>query len=177
MKPDFFTDATVSAWPAAARLFYIGLWTVADDAGWLVWSLPEIGASLFPYETPKRRLADMTKWAEYLTRDGRLVVHDCGCGQIPTLSQHQRIAGNQSFRARDHHMSQHVATGQHPVAPDMVGNGRERNGRVGNGTAQARAKGAPRGMTSREAAQAILDDPAASDLAKEGARAWLALRQ
>lgn len=176
VKPDFFIDAVVSAWPPAARLFYIGLWTVADDAGWLEWSLPEIGASLFPYETPKRRLVDMTKAAQYLVDSGRLVVHPCGCANIPTLPTHQRVAGNQSFRARDRHRSLHVATGSTPVAPEVVGNGRERNVEERNGTRDARAASSASRGGIRESAQAIIDDPSATPEAKEGARAMLAIR-
>lgn len=58
------------------------------------------------------------------------------------------------------------------TAPQPKHPGTERNGTAGARTASSAA----RGSTSREAAQAIIDDPTATPDAKEGARAWLALR-
>lgn len=63
VKPDFFTDAVVSAWPPAARLFYIGLWTVADDvadsiaemAAGEVRSIPFVGPARLTHDDPADR--------------------------------------------------------------------------------------------------------------------------
>lgn len=121
--------------PYPCRLFYIGLWNVADDAGFLDWDPEAVGAVLLPYENPGRRLKLITDWAAGLIEARRLVVLDCGCGVIPTLAKHQRITGKQSFAVRDRHERSHgkqsPLTGkQSPLSdsPGTLGNGRERNG-------------------------------------------------
>ena len=145
VKPAFWTDAKVAKLSYPTRLFYIGLWCIADDAGWLAWDPEQVGAELFPYETPGRRLRHVERWCGELVEAGRLVIHDCGCAVMATMPTHQRISGKQSFGARDRHQ-RHVV--KHEVAergsqvlsdsPGRVGNGkgRERNGTVGNGSAR-----------------------------------------
>jgi hypothetical protein len=144
VKPAFWTDAKVAKLGYPTRLFYIGLWCIADDAGWLEWDLDELGAMLFPHESPGRRRRHVTTWAEELVRVGRVVLLDCGCAVIPTLDTHQRHAGgNRSFQFRDAHLRRHpsVSTGESVPVPEKgagtVGNGRVRNGKVGNGSARA----------------------------------------
>lgn len=117
MRPEFWSDEIVAAMPDGARLFYIGLWNVADDAGWLEWRPSRIGALLYPYETAKRRETNIAAWSLRLVGKGRLVLHECGAhALIPTLPKHQRIAGKQSFVVRD----AHAAEGdEEPVMPPL----------------------------------------------------------
>jgi hypothetical protein len=35
VKPAFWADSRLAELPERTRLFYIGLWMIADDAGWL----------------------------------------------------------------------------------------------------------------------------------------------
>lgn len=130
--------------PDPARLFYIGLWNVADDGGWLDWTPAKIGALLYPYRSVSTRLRQIETWAVELARAGRLVVYDCGCAQVPTLPKHQRISGVQSFTVKDRHDREHSAARpthvprsdkQSPLShsPVMERNGRERRG-TGTGT-------------------------------------------
>lgn len=131
IRPEFWTDSVMAALPAPVRLFYIGLWNVADDAGWLTLSPSHIGAVLFPYESTKRREREIVAWSERLRDCGRLVFHEaCGCAQIPTLSRHQRVTGKQSFTGRDAHLKHLSLTGkQSPLtdSPVTLGNVTERN--------------------------------------------------
>lgn len=127
--------------PYPCRLFYIGLWNVADDAGFMDWDPDAIGAVLLPYENPAKRVRLIAEWAKHLLDAHRLVVLDCGCGVVPTLMRHQRITGKQSFAVRDRHDRQHgkqsvLTDKQSPLSdsPVTVSNGRERNGTVGNGS-------------------------------------------
>lgn len=133
MRPEFWSDEIVAAMPDGARLFYIGLWNVADDAGWLEWRPSRIGALLYPYESAKRRERDIETWADHLTSRGRLVIHDCGCAVIPTLPRHQRVSGKQSFTVRDMHANKHrlLSDKQSPLSGSPVEEGR---GTEGNGT-------------------------------------------
>lgn len=132
VRPEFWSDEIVAALPDGARLFYIGLWNVADDAGWLEWRPSRIGALLYPYESARRRESNITAWALRLTDKARLVIHECGCAVIPTLPKHQRISGTQSFTIRDLHHHKHVvAPNGYPSlsdSPVTLSNVTERNG-------------------------------------------------
>jgi hypothetical protein len=122
VRPEFFTDPLTAHLPAAIQVTYIGLWCVADDAGWLIWDVPQIGALLYPYKSVRVREALVVRAAEVLTEGGRLVLHDCRCALIPKLEDHQKIGGNKSFPVRDKHLV-HTRTDKSA-----------RNGRVGNVT-------------------------------------------
>jgi hypothetical protein len=103
VRPEFFSDGRVSKLPVDVRLTYIGLWCVADDAGWLQWSVPDLGAQLYPYESVRVRERRLEAAGVALEDVGRLVMYPCGCAQIPTLPVHQKIGGNKSFTFRDRH--------------------------------------------------------------------------
>jgi hypothetical protein len=103
VRPEFFSDPVTSKLPIDARLTYIGLWCVADDAGWLEWNVPGIGAVLYPYESVLVRERRVAKVGEALIEAGRMVAHECGCAFIPKLVEHQRIGGNKSYTIRDQH--------------------------------------------------------------------------
>ena len=130
VRPEFWTDEVMASLPPAVRLFYIGLWNVADDAGWIAWRVPHIGAVLFPYDSARRRERLIAEWSEGLVAAGRLSIHDCGCAQVPTLSRHQRVSGKQSFTALEAHKQHSVRSGkQSPLSDSPVTerNGKERN--------------------------------------------------
>lgn len=103
VRPEFFTDSVVSALPADVRLTYIGLWCVADDAGWMKWDAAQIGAQLYPYDTPKKRQKHLTEALDLLTQVGRLVTYECGCVEVPKLATHQKIGGNRATTVKDFH--------------------------------------------------------------------------
>lgn len=130
VRPEFWTDEVMAGLPPAVRLFYIGLWNVSDDAGWMEWRVSRIGAVLFPYESARRRERDIERWSEALVGAGRLVVHDCGCAEVPTLAKHQRVTGKQSFAALEAHRKHLLRSGkQSPLSgsPVTLGNVTERN--------------------------------------------------
>jgi hypothetical protein len=123
VRPEFFTDAVVSAFPADVRLTYIGLWCVADDAGWLVWDVDQVAAQLYPYESIRVRTRRVERAGATLVAAGRMALPGCGCAFIPRLSTHQKIGGNKSFTVRDRHP---VHTSLDESARNVrVGNGRE----------------------------------------------------
>lgn len=136
VKPAFWTDDKVAKLSYPARLYWIGLWNIADDAGWMAWQRERIGAELFPYESPNRRLRNLDRWTAELTAQGLLVIDDC-CAVVPHMPDHQRITGKQTFGARDSHRKHELAKSGSQVlsvSPGRVGNGKgkgtERNGRV-----------------------------------------------
>ena len=167
IKPSWFLDKTLRRGTNAdTREFYIGLWMLADDAGYLVWDEERIAAELYPYDTDKRRERNVIKWAEALMSlepvDPHLIVWDCGHARVPKMPGHQRIAGTMTFTVKRIHAgdqgnpppdacrrarsrtSLHVATESESLdvatgshGIGRVGNGKERN--VGNGSAPAGA--------------------------------------
>lgn len=111
IKPSWFLDKTLRRGTSAdTREFYIGLWMLADDAGFLAWDEERIAAELYPYDTDKRRERNVVKWAEALMQlepaDPHLVVWDCGHARVPKMPGHQRIAGNQTFAVRRIHVGE-----------------------------------------------------------------------
>lgn len=110
MRPEFFTDPVTGHLPPAVQVTYIGLWLVADDAGWLDWDVPQIGAVLYPYKSVRARETALLRAAAALAAAGRLIVMECGCARIPTLAVHQKIGGNKSFTAYERHQKHDVQT-------------------------------------------------------------------
>ena len=103
MRPEFFSDPTVGRMTPDTRLTYIGLWCIADDAGWLPWDTAHIAAIVYPYQSVPVRERMAARAGEALVAAGRVVLHPCGCAFIPRLEDHQKIGGNKSFQYRDRH--------------------------------------------------------------------------
>ena len=140
LRPEFFTDPVTGRLPAPVQVAYIGLWCVADDAGWLDWDVPQIGALLYPYKSVHARETLIVKAGAALVAVGRLSVLDCGCARIPTMPAHQKIGGNKSFTAREKHERHAVQTRMDLYARNVtLGNG-------SNGTREAAQ--APHGAAS-----------------------------
>ena len=93
VKPDFWRDRLMADLPADIRLFYIGLWQEADDAGWLRWQLDEIAADLYPYRSVRLRERQVRGWSARLVDIKRVEVHPCGHALIPKLTKHQLSQG------------------------------------------------------------------------------------
>ena len=56
IKPSWFLDKDLRRGTTAdAREFYIGLWMLADDAGYLEWDPERIGAELYPFDPIAKR--------------------------------------------------------------------------------------------------------------------------
>lgn len=115
IKPSFWSDATIARLTYPARLFYIGLWNLADDAGWLQWDPVEAAAVLFAYEHPAKRLRLVEGWAKELRDLGRLKVHACGCAEIPTMREHQHPGGQRTESALRRHLAH--AAGEQTALP------------------------------------------------------------
>jgi hypothetical protein len=93
VKPSFFKDARIAELPPAVRLTYIGLWMLADDAGYYRWDPAEAGLELYGYESRTKRERDVTAHLARLVEAGRVADLKCGHIVIPTLKDHQRFAG------------------------------------------------------------------------------------
>ena len=131
VKPDFWSDSVIANLPIGARLFYIGLWMFADDAGWMKWQPVEIAAGLFPYQSRRARERTVDEWLALLVDAKRVVLHDCGHAVIPTLVVHQKTGGNRTTKIRDEHAT-YCPSGQVRTSPDeSVRKGKEGKGKEG----------------------------------------------
>jgi hypothetical protein len=144
VKPAFWSDAKVAELSERTRLFYIGLWMIADDAGWLRWDASEVARDLYGYESRPRRERRATAMFDELVAAERVVVHPCGHAVVPTMPGHQRLAGStkQVTSVLNEHLrevsrgSPQVpagsrlarAGGQERSGTDVVRNGQERSG-------------------------------------------------
>ena len=147
VKPDLWTDPVTARFSDGAMRLYIGLWTLADDAGYLVWDTEQIGALLYAYDVPKGRVKRIDRAAAEIVDSGRMTIYDCGHAVIPTLPRHQRFSSSKrvvTVQAKHiSHACPHVPALSHdsPHVPDpeRYGKGRERKGTERNGSAGARA--------------------------------------
>src|SRR5262245_20227969 len=77
IRPQFYRSALTGSLPPDVRDCLIGLTTVADDEGWLLWSPAEIATTIYPYAPARRRAADLERRAGKLQAAGLLVVEEC----------------------------------------------------------------------------------------------------
>lgn len=111
VRPEFWHDEKMADLPLPTRLTYIGLWCIADDAGYLAWSPREIGADLYPHMTVGRRDRQITTDLERLVAAGRVVVLDCERhALIPTLERHRIAGGNRSEKVKHAHLKESTDT-------------------------------------------------------------------
>jgi len=145
VKPEYWSDAVTARLSDTAQLIYIGLWNVADDAGYLEWDVEALGAHLRPYETPRHRVRRIEKVAAELVAAGRMQMLACGHAVIPTLPIHQRMSSGSKrvlTEQRKHEIGRcprmsaevrgmPVDSGGVGNGIGTVGNGMERNGTAG----------------------------------------------
>ena len=114
VKPAFWSDPIIGDLAIPARLTYIGLWGLADDAGWLRLDVPAIAAELYCFEPRARREKDVAAHLAALQAARRIVAEpDCRHASIPTLTNHQRFAAitKRVFTFRNEHEANcHLST-------------------------------------------------------------------
>jgi hypothetical protein len=162
IKPAFWTDAKIASLPPGTRLFYIGLWMLADDGGWLRWDVDEIGAELYPFDSRRVRERRIERYREELNGlSERLLVFDCGHAYLPHLVEHQRFGGHPTYTIRNAHEldPRGVATNREK-SPGRVGLGRVE---VGEGTGGDEPT---TGSLSIDGLRAMIDDPKTSPAAR-----------
>jgi hypothetical protein len=158
VKPAFWSDAKLADLPEPTRLFYIGLWMLADDAGWMRWDATEAAKDLYGFEGRARRERRVSQMFDQLVAAGRVIPHVCGHAYIPTMASHQRLSGmtKQVHTYLSEHQRQCIPAGgpplpagtrETPPVPARNGKGTERereqelerSGTFGNGSAPAGA--------------------------------------
>jgi len=125
IKPEFFEDQTVGSWEPLARVLYMGLPLMADDAGRLQATPRMVWGTLACQDKP----GDVERALGVIVKSGKLVLYEVGGEVYGVLVNfwHQRI--DKTFRPH------------RPCPPDEVceeiirkayGNPRFRNEHVGN---------------------------------------------
>jgi hypothetical protein len=115
IRPEFWADSRMADLTGETRLTYIGLWCLADDDGYLRWSVRDIAAELYRYESPRRRERRVDQHLAAIVASERVAVLACGIhGLIPSLVRHRVKGGNLS---NQHHQS-HTSTCQVRTSPD-----------------------------------------------------------
>lgn len=142
IKPSWWLDKDLrKGLTAEQREFYIGLWQLADDRGWIEWDPVRIGAELYPYDPISRRERNVATWATALAgvdpEAPHFVRFTCGHAQVPKMPGHQRIAGKLTTTVEDKHVKCKVSSQCEPALAE-VGSG---IGRVGKGTERGGAEG------------------------------------
>lgn len=128
MRREFWTDRRIALLPKSTRLFYIGLWAVADDEGYLAWDIPQIAGELFPFDSMKRRERECEADAGRLVGEARVVVLECGRhAVIPTLPEHQKHAGGERLTTVKKEHDKECSVGLRSTSDDS-----DRNGKGGN---------------------------------------------
>lgn len=122
IKPVFWRDRDLAKIGDEARLFYIGLWMQADDAGYFRWNADEVGADLYPYHSDRTRLKKIERCLAAL--DGmpgkpRLSIMPCGHAFLTRFLDHQKPGGGSKITT---FYSQHERCPRIvPTSPDISG--------------------------------------------------------
>ena len=143
VKPEFWADSEMAGLSFRARLTFIGLWGIADDAGWLPKVNPtEIGHALWGYDGVRVRERWVIEDLTALQAIGCIAVLDCGHATIPSLPVHQCSAA--ATRRVEAHRKDHLArcaaasdgaplrsaaSSGSPLRSAPVRNGKGRNGK------------------------------------------------
>lgn len=104
VRPGFWEDSTMAELPISARLTYVGLWCLADDAGYFELNVREIGGALYRHE-PRGAVDKRVREAiERLVELERVTLLACGRhAVIPTLPNYRYNAGEQLFTTQKKH--------------------------------------------------------------------------
>lgn len=97
---DLHTKAT-----ADVREFYIGLWMLADDKGWMPRDIVGIGAALYRFEGPDEREAHVRANLDRLQTLGKVRSHRCKCLFMPAVARYPRAGkpNDSHFKAHQTH--------------------------------------------------------------------------
>lgn len=144
IRPSYWTDADLQTrLTAEQREFYIGLWMLADDAGYVAWEPGRVGAELYPWRSPAWRAKRIPEWLALLGSDHAVLLP---CGRhvvIPNLPRYQSPP-----KPSSQHRKEHEAT-----CPQMAPSG-------ASGGHVAPARGFDRGMGSKGVRGLVVADSA-----------------
>ena len=185
VRPEFWEDSLMATLPDSVRLFYIGTWCIADDAGYFEWDLPKVAHALMFTPTPAR-IRKAERLLQALVDAGRIRRLDCGRhGLIPSLERHRITGGNKNYRVEIAHKrcvqrafrdAQEQSTYQSVLSTDKSRSESLSESLSESHSSRGRAQRALAPNEEDDRAKAIarakakLDDPGASDDVRQAAR-------
>ena len=98
VRPSFYRSEQTGGLPPDVRDLLIGLMTVADDEGWLLWRPGSIAATLYPFDAHAKRVKSLERRVSQLVEAELLDIKECGCAYLPTLQEHGSIKGGVKVR-------------------------------------------------------------------------------
>ena len=113
IKPEFWTDKRVSTWDYFTRLFFIGLWSAADDHGRGSAEPARLASELFPYDLsrdPRETLDRVAETLDKLSQESRIALYtvkDEVFFEIIHWKRHQRV--DNAGKARNPSLNEGVA--------------------------------------------------------------------
>jgi hypothetical protein len=121
IKPEFPQSESIGRLSRDARLLFIELWTIADDAGKTRASSRLLASLLFPYDDDAPEL--METWLQELESESCIVryrIEDCVYLQICNFLKHQKIDHPTASRLPEFlESSRMLANNSRSLAPDL----------------------------------------------------------
>lgn len=111
---EYFADSDLfRKLDATEREVMVGLWMLADDAGFLPRDIPAIAAAIYRYDAPEARESRIRAAIDRLKAIGKAESLRC-CLRMPSVEAYPR-AGTKSYEHRDQHRK-HVSNVKRPNA-------------------------------------------------------------
>lgn len=117
VRPQLYRSEATGTLAPDVRDLLVGLTTLSDDEGWLLWRRVEVAAALYPYAPSSARLRDLERRAARLIEAELLVVHDCGCAFLPSLKRDHAVKGGRQTSAVWSWHSSHPPSGPVRASP------------------------------------------------------------
>ena len=146
VRPSFYRSEQTGGLPPDVRDLLIGLMTLADDEGWMLWRPGSIAATLYPYDAHAKRMKALERRTTHLVAAELLDIKDCGCAYLPTLKEHGSIkSGVKVTQVHDWHY-RHGSVALRSPTEDSVsvsGSGSSSSSDYVQGSSSSRAREAP----------------------------------
>ena len=98
IKPDFWTDEKLVELEPWERLLFIGLWTFADDEGYMPYSPRRIKMQVFPGDS-----LEVSRGLQNLISSGSLTLYESDAGQVIRITnwiRHQKVSNPSKSKYR-----------------------------------------------------------------------------
>lgn len=148
IQREFWSDTDLHTKTTAdVREFYVGLWMLADDKGWMPRDIIGIGAALYRFEGPDERESHVRANLDRLQALGKVRSLRCKCLFLPTVARYPRAGKPNDLHFKAHQTHSNTASkGSSDIRTDLNASP---DPSFSDPTQRAGARGgAPRGMTS-----------------------------
>jgi hypothetical protein len=119
LRPQLYRSSLTGSLAPDVRDLLLGLTTLCDDEGYMLWEPAEIASYIYSYQPARRRLRDFERRADVLIAAGLIDVKPCGCAYLPILVSYFGIKGGKptspiwTWHQRHPNVGERGATGDH----------------------------------------------------------------